>query len=115
MSIRQRRTVSAWALLLVFLPMLLLSSLHVHEGADAGETTCTECVNHIPHAGHVSLQTIHTDNCVLCQFASLPFLTTEALVFTLLAVSTSVCLVGRPVFCLAGVGRVLLPRAPPVF
>ena len=115
MSIRQKRTFAAWALLSVFLPMLLLSSLYVHEPSDAGEASCAECVNHIPHAGHISLQTIHTDNCVLCQFASLPFLATEVLVLAVMAVSASDCFVGRPTLCLAKAGRVLQPRAPPVF
>ena len=69
MNVRTKRRFSAWLLLLVFVPMLL-SSLHVHPTVGV-EDSCTECVNHVPHSGHVSLLTAHSCDCLLCQFVAL--------------------------------------------
>ena len=60
-------------MLAVFLPMLLLSVVHIHEGVYTDGDSCTECVNHIPHAGHLSINASHHDDCVLCQFTSQSF------------------------------------------
>jgi hypothetical protein len=32
-----------------------------------------ECLHHIHHSGHFSVEHAGIDNCVLCQFQSLPF------------------------------------------
>lgn len=67
-----------WAariLLAVFLPMLLLSSAHLHLQETAAPTTeCYACEHHLHHDGHISTAQ-HLQKCVLCQFLTLPFLT----------------------------------------
>ncbi|MBR6375537.1 MAG: hypothetical protein IKR91_04810 [Alloprevotella sp.] len=72
MSHRLRRHISAWVLLAVFLPTLVLTSLHHHQEPDG--YSCAECVRHMPHSGHIAQHTFAFDNCLLCQFSSLPCL-----------------------------------------
>lgn len=113
MDTMKKRRIAALLLLSVFLPMLVLSSLHVHEGISA-EGNCVECMNHIPHAGHISLNLNHSHDCVLCQFVTQPFLTAASLV---VAVAVVVCLDSfrePSARCLSTVCRIHSPRAPPV-
>lgn len=61
---------SGWVLLSVFVPMVLLSSLHVHsEWNYMSETTCHECLAHAVHNGHIDALKAHVD-CPLCAFQS---------------------------------------------
>ena len=83
MNVRTKRRLSAWLLLLVFVPMLL-SSLHVHPTVGV-EDSCTECVNHVPHSGHVSLLTAHSCDCLLCQFVALVYVAGAATLLSILA------------------------------
>jgi hypothetical protein len=77
-----QRRLSAWALLMVFVPMLLLSSLHHHHQVPMDtETACYACLHHIHHDGHVSNTANQVDNCVLCHFHSLPYLSGASVVF----------------------------------
>jgi len=56
----------------MFVPMVLLSSLHVHTTADTGAAECVECVHHLCHGHLVQLDTaMHA--CVLCQFVTLSY------------------------------------------
>ena len=113
MSKRTRRRISAWLLLSVFLPMLLLSSLHVHEEAPIG-SGCSECVNHIPHHGHLSLNTIHLNDCVLCQFATLPFLMSVMVFVTVVSWGCHIAIVQPLDRLLLVACRHHSSRAPPV-
>ena len=70
---RQRRSLVARALLAVYLPLLLLTMLHVHRGAVYVEDACYQCVHHEPHAGHITAQTFHLHDCVLCQLTTLQY------------------------------------------
>ena len=81
MKIMTRRYVASAVLLAVFLPMLLLSSFHVHPEAHLEEDECQECVHHVPHAGHFTSGTTCGFDCVLCQFLTLPFLLAPVVVF----------------------------------
>ncbi|MBO4215954.1 MAG: hypothetical protein J5888_06470 [Bacteroidaceae bacterium] len=76
-----RRYYSSLVLLAVFLPMLVLSSIHVHPETHLEEGSCQECVHHLPHAGHFGSQTFCAFDCVLCQFLTLPFLVAPMVVF----------------------------------
>jgi hypothetical protein len=68
-----RRHIASWLLLAVFVPMLILSSLHVHERSVAApEKECVDCVHHSCH-GHLTQMASWTHDCVLCQFLSLTF------------------------------------------
>lgn len=77
-----KRRFSAWLLLAVFLPMLMLSALHTHAVAPTAADACVECVHHQSHAGHLTASTVTLSDCVLCQFFSLQYL--EAAAVTLI-------------------------------
>jgi len=64
-------------LLAVFVPMLLLSSFHVHETSHAEETECYQCQQHQCHGHLVPIATIG-HQCVLCQFLTLTFVAAAA-------------------------------------
>lgn len=100
-------------LLSVFLPMLLFSSLHIHERV-ASVQDCTECVNHVPHGGHLSLDTTSIHDCLLCQLASLPFVLAAGIAVLPFDVVCSAIVSQRPSAVFAVVGRLQSPRAPPV-
>ena len=69
-----RRKWYARLLLAVFVPMLLLSLVHVHEQGVADETVCADCEHHVHHS-HLASADFCVDSCVLCQILSLPFVT----------------------------------------
>ncbi len=70
MNLQKKRHIASWMLLAVFVPMLLLSSLHVHDAASADDD-CTECVLHRCH-GHILQSSTAMHDCVLCQLLTLP-------------------------------------------
>ncbi|MBQ7420320.1 MAG: hypothetical protein IJV17_06240 [Prevotella sp.] len=109
----QKRTWAARLLLLVFVPILVFSSLHVHEYA-VGEGDCYECANHLHHSGHISLQVASFHDCVLCQFASLPFVAAVAIALVMTVRALSVVIVNPSSQCLSTACRVKSLRAPPV-
>ena len=65
-----KRHIASWLLLAVFLPMLMLSSLHFHEVSQTIETECSDCVHHSCH-GHMTATASWSHDCVLCQFLTL--------------------------------------------
>lgn len=76
MNVERKRHIASWILLAVFLPMLVLSSLHVHH-VEADDASCTACVQHQCH-GHLSQLSDSMHHCVLCQFLTLTFVTGAA-------------------------------------
>jgi hypothetical protein len=60
---------SAWILLLVFVPMVILSSVHVHPEWNENSDICHECIEHAVHNGHFTSLKAHVD-CPLCAFQS---------------------------------------------
>jgi hypothetical protein len=76
-----RRQLSAWILLAVFLPMLLLSSVHIHEASETIDTECADCVHHNCH-GHLTAMATWAHDCVLCQFLTLTMLTAAVVAVT---------------------------------
>jgi hypothetical protein len=72
MNLEKKRYIASWILLAVFLPTLLLSSLHIHHESEAYAEQCTECVHHQCH-GHLSQLADTMHHCVLCQFLTLTF------------------------------------------
>ncbi|MBR1803403.1 MAG: hypothetical protein IJ775_00660 [Muribaculaceae bacterium] len=73
---KRREQISAWVLLSVFVPMLLLSYFHIHV-IPAGSIDCDQCVENVHHAGHITQHTAHVDDCVLCRFMGQRFITAE--------------------------------------
>lgn len=67
-----KRHIASWVLLAVYLPMLLISSLHFHEESELGGTTCAECVQHQCH-GHLTQLSDGLHQCILCQFLTLSY------------------------------------------
>ena len=78
----KKRHIASWVLLAVFVPMLLLSSLHIHRHTLNIGIECVDCATHTPHAGHITDGAWHMDTCVLCQFLAIAFLAVA--VFTVL-------------------------------
>lgn len=108
-----KRRFSAWVLLSVFIPMLIVLSFHIHEGQASSACTCVDCVNHLPHTGHLSLNTDYSHDCVLCQFTTLPFVVAVAVTISIAVVYISFVVSSRPIFIQNASGRQLIPRAPP--
>ena len=85
---RLRRILSARLLLLVFIPMMALSLLHIHE--ESHSIKCYECAHNIDHAGHFTETATHCFDCILCQFLSLPYVVTGIVSLAFLSVFNSV-------------------------
>jgi hypothetical protein len=68
-----KRHIASWVLLAVYLPMLIFSSLHVHQDTECGDTVCDECVQHQCH-GHLSPLSDGLHQCVLCQILTLSYI-----------------------------------------
>ncbi|MCR5180979.1 MAG: hypothetical protein K6C30_07170 [Bacteroidaceae bacterium] len=109
------RHIAAWLLLAVFVPMVVLSSVHVHKERVAVATTeCADCVHHNCH-GHMTTMPHWSHDCVLCQFLTLTFLvpTTVCITYINKVVDEKSDAQRRNV-CVAHSGIVGL-RAPPAF
>ena len=68
---------------MVFVSMLLLSATHTHGSEPVANVACQECQHHVNHS-HIGMVDSCIDNCVLCQFLSLPFLLTSTITIGLL-------------------------------
>lgn len=112
-NVMMKRHIASWVLLAVFVPMLVMSSLHVHVADGPVHSYCNECVQH--HCqGHVAAQGVAMHACVLCQFLTFSFL--PATVFAVMVFSRASRV--APVWpwqavrpCACGMP---LTRAPPV-
>ena len=78
MNVNRKRHIASWLLLAVFVPMLILSSLHVHEQVQKNIVDCKECVDHHCH-GHLTQLSMSMDDCVLCQVLMLTVVAGAAL------------------------------------
>ena len=112
MNVLTKRHISAWLLLSVYLPMLFLSSLHIHDAGMEGEPTCHECVQHQCH-GHLMQFSGDFHQCVLCQILTLSYVAAASGLFLLSLPRRKVlyAIYGQSV-CL-GNGRTLRLRGPP--
>ena len=109
-----RRQISAFFLLAVFLPMLALSSLHIHEAPQAIDTECSDCVHHNCH-GHLTAIATWAHECVLCQFLTLPMFVAVILAVT---VYINVCKKFRAqtlCICHRACCGTIVTRGPPTF
>ena len=100
-------------LLAVFVPMLMLSVLHIHAEGFGDDTGCNECMHHVRHS-HLSTADFCIGQCVLCQFQTLPFivasLTTVTIFLTVHCLSVTSVHHSIPVRTAA----VTSLRAPPI-
>jgi len=81
----------AWVLLSVFVPMLLLSSLHTHGVSQDMAAACKECIHH-PHHSHFDASSFQVSHCVLCQFTVIPFVVAATISLGLVVFSWKACL-----------------------
>lgn len=97
---RRRQMVARW-LLAVFVPMVLLSSLHLHKEVAATGGECYQCAHHQPHSGHLSAASFAVHDCLLCQMLTVPFVPAAVCVAIVLAV---------PAFALPAMAGIALQR-----
>ena len=111
----KRRRILSLILLAVFLPAFFASILHTHQEAIEISAECTECVHHLPHAGHVRAYDGGFSDCLLCHFLGLPFVISLAAVILPAAhrFDFLYSFLSRPF--VAAVVRLGQTRAPPVF
>ena len=59
----------AWMLLSVYVPMVLLSALHVHhQYEDSQLVDCSMCETSVHHQGHFTADSQHHGECLSCRF-----------------------------------------------
>lgn len=113
MDLKQKTYLKAWALLLVFVPMLLISSLHVHHEEQTAKHDCKECVSH-NCAGHLLPQGDSMHTCVLCQFLTMTFLSAAG-ISAIFASITKISHIYRQNSLVLDVYNLPIPRGPPSF
>ena len=70
-GITRRQRLFAWIMLLVYVPMVLLASLHVHTLNDYSRVVdCDQCHTAVHHSGHITASNHHIDECLSCRFLS---------------------------------------------
>ncbi len=111
MNPTKKRHIASWVLLAVFVPMLLFSSLHIHETA-AEEISCTDCVHHVCH-GHLAQQSVHLHDCVLYQFLTLTFLAAIIQIFCYYQPRNRKIRLQRCLAIRVTSRNLIIPRAPP--
>ncbi len=112
MKLEVKRNIASWILLLVFVPMLMFSSVHTHEEElNTTDTECIDCKNHQCH-GHLQ-QTNITHDCLFCQFLSLPMLAVAAASIILSNNISSTRAVAKKCAIVVKSCRVVCLRAPP--
>ena len=68
-----RKKVYGLILLASILPLISISSLHIHHAEESVE--CVDCARHLPH-GHVG-GSLHAGECCFCHFLSLSWMPQE--------------------------------------
>ena len=108
-----KRQLYAWLLLSVFVPMTVLSVLHVHESGIDTTAVCSACVNHQAHAGHLTTGIDDIHDCVLCQFLSLNFVAATAVLTATLTIFHRQRCVRRVALYVSTPHALHATRAPP--
>ena len=115
MELSIKRSVSAWLLLAVFLPALIVSSVHVHKDGHEEETECKQCTHHKVHSSHIAKTHLVMHDCLLCQILHLTFLPSSSTI-TLCPVRRIVALAPAWEQSVADRATAIhAPRAPPLF
>ena len=105
---RQRnRNIAAWVLLSVFVPMMMLSAVHIHK------PVADETANHVNHPGHFTSAVEHLDDCVLCQFLSLVYTPAAVIQAVIFVALTTMASVGCIQMVAGEAGHIKSTRAPP--
>lgn len=109
-----KRHIASWLLLAVFLPVLLLSSLHTHENYvwAGSDMECADCLQHSCQ-GHMTATATWSHDCVLCQFLTLPMLTAAVMVVAVFVVVCKGIFVRSLCGKFSGNHGVVVLRGPP--
>lgn len=91
MKIRDRRQWYARFLLSIFVPILLIASVHVHQQETDVSATCYFCQHHLHHSGHLTTATFHNSNCVLCTLLTTPYVAATTVALTFFAGAVRLC------------------------
>ena len=68
-GISSRQRLFAWIMLSVYVPMVLLASLHVHSLQEYSKVVdCYECHTAVHHSGHIMASQHHHGECLSCRF-----------------------------------------------
>lgn len=110
-----RRKRFAWLLLLVYIPIVLVTTFHHHPEAEAPTTFyCYDCAHHINHEGHLTVNSSFDHDCVLCQLFRLPYVVPSIIkIAACAAIAYVVFCVACP-FVKTREANILSTRAPPV-
>lgn len=73
MTRRTFRHIASIVLLAAYLPMVVLSSLHIHHETIDNVENCADCANHVAHPGHIDTMHHHQSDCQYCLFLSLNY------------------------------------------
>lgn len=70
-GITRKQRLFAWLILSVYVPMVLLASLHVHSLNEFSKAVdCVQCHTAVHHSGHITAGNHHIDECLSCRFLS---------------------------------------------
>ena len=70
-GVTRKQRLFAWVMLSVYVPMVLLASLHVHSLNDFSKAIdCEQCHTAVHHSGHITASNHHIDECLSCRFLS---------------------------------------------
>lgn len=70
-GITRKQRLFAWMILSVYVPMVLLASLHVHSPINISKAIdCVQCHTAVHHSGHITAGKLHVDECLSCRFLS---------------------------------------------
>lgn len=108
-----RRQLTAWLLLAVFVPAVVAAALHVH-GDAVVETTCSACVHHQAHAGHLTAAAGCWHDCVLCQLMTSVFTVAAMALLAILVACHHALYPTLEVRVVPGTNKRHGSRAPPV-
>ncbi len=68
-GVTRRQRLLAWMILSVYVPMVLLASLHVHSPNEfSAAVDCVQCATEAHHSGHFTASRHHVDECLSCRF-----------------------------------------------
>lgn len=113
MTIDKRRTLIGRFLLALYLTILAVGTFHVHE--HVGEDfVCQDCINHVDHAGHISVGDVAMGDCLLCNFLSISYLVAEATALVTIVLVLHHDFVEHTVCAVCPAKRKILLRGPPV-
>ncbi len=114
MELTMKRHIASWVLLAIFLPMLLVSSIHTHETQQHKEKIeCLDCDQHVCHV-HTLFADTSFDECLLCQFLLLTFMSAAIVAVVYYSTQCKILFAQcRQAIYLVSCGVIRL-RAPPV-